>query len=325
MAVRQYVLFAAALALTVSAQAQAPSEEMTWTTLGTQAGPIASAERAQPANLLLFREQVVLVDAGDGAAGQLAKAGVALPRLGAVFLSHLHHDHAGGLAAVIGLRYQLGVAGVLRVYGPPGTRELVDGITRSLRPLSRIGSGMASARPGPETLVEVREIRGGDTLLLGSLTVTAAENTHYSERNGAGVPGDPASLSLSLSFRFNTPTRSIVYTGDTGPSAAVERLARRADLLVSEMLDMDAQVAVVRRAFAGRPAAQVDEVLDHIRRHHLTPEQVGALAARARVGRLVVTHLGPGTRDAGLLAGYRRRIATAYKGPTAIANDLDRF
>jgi ribonuclease BN (tRNA processing enzyme) len=39
------------------------------------AGPLADPTRAQPATLLRWQGGMVLVDAGDGAAGQLAKAG----------------------------------------------------------------------------------------------------------------------------------------------------------------------------------------------------------------------------------------------------------
>lgn len=107
--------------------------------------------------------------------------------------------------------------------------------------------------------------------MLGALTVTAAENTRY-----ADPAARPADGPVSLAFSFDAPGRSIAYTGDTGPSPAVERLARGVDLLVSEMIDMAAQAAVVWRAFAGRPAAQVAEVVDYIGRQHLSPEQVGA-------------------------------------------------
>ena len=44
-----------------------------WVTLGTRAGPVASSTRSQPANLLIAGGQNILVDVGDGTAGQLAE------------------------------------------------------------------------------------------------------------------------------------------------------------------------------------------------------------------------------------------------------------
>ena len=105
------------------AKAAAPVQPgaMTFTTLGTNSGPIPNPERSEPANLLRFGDQVVLVDVGDGAPEQLVKAGVPLKAVTAVVISHLHFDHTGGLFAFLGLRYQAGIQGPLTIYGPPGT------------------------------------------------------------------------------------------------------------------------------------------------------------------------------------------------------------
>jgi ribonuclease BN (tRNA processing enzyme) len=58
---------------------------------------------------------------------------------------------------------------------------------------------------------------------------------------------------------------------------------------------------------------------------HLTPEQVGRLAAAAHVGRVVLTHLAPGTDDEADTRAYVAGISDHYRGPVTVANDLDRF
>ena len=64
-----------------------------------------------------------------------------------------------------------------------------------------------------------------------NIKVTAVENTHFHFQ-----PGSPGyGKYKSYAYRFDTPDRSVVFTGDTGPSDAVARLAKGADLLVSEM------------------------------------------------------------------------------------------
>jgi beta-lactamase superfamily II metal-dependent hydrolase len=80
--------------------------KMVWTTLGTMSGPIPSPDRSQPANLLWNSQHAILIDAGDGAAEQVAKAGHSLSDVDTIILSHLHIDHTGGLSALIGMRYQ---------------------------------------------------------------------------------------------------------------------------------------------------------------------------------------------------------------------------
>ena len=323
---------AVAVALTMShavvgaAAQQPPSAPPTvaaeFVTLGTQGGPLPSAERSQPANVLVRGPDAYVVDAGDGTVQRLAAAGIRLNRVRAVFLSHLHWDHVGGLQAVLGLRYQTNVPGVLTVYGPPGTQRLVDGLVASMQPGSEAGYGIPGARRiPPEDTVRVVELRDGGRAELPGIAVTAAENSHYSF-----APGSPeAERYKSLSFRFDMPERSIVYTGDTGPSADVERLAAGADVLVSEMIDLPATLDNVARVSPAMPPELREGMARHLADHHLSPVQVGEFAARAGVGRVVVTHLVPGRMTAEQEASYRAGIAQYYRGPVQFAADLDRF
>jgi ribonuclease BN (tRNA processing enzyme) len=304
------------------ATVSAPTAGAEFITLGTQGGPLPSAERSQPANVLVRGDDAYLVDAGDGTVQRLTGAGIRLNRVRAVFLSHLHWDHVAGLQAVLGLRYQTNAPGVLAVYGPPGTQRLVDGLVASMQPGSEAGYGIPGARrTPPEDTVRVVELRDGGRVELPGIVVTAAENSHYSF-----APGSPeAERSKSLSLRFDVAGRSIVYTGDTGPSANVERLAAGADLLVSEMIDLAATIENVARNSPNMPAPQREAMVRHLAGHHLSPVQVGELASRAGVGRLVITHIVPGVMTGEQEAGYRQAIARSYRGPVEFADDLDRF
>ncbi|KLE35926.1 MBL fold metallo-hydrolase [Aurantiacibacter luteus] len=293
-----------------------------WVTLGTRGGPVASDTRSQPANLLVVDGMNYLVDAGDGTAGQLAKAGLPTAAIAAVFISHLHFDHTAGLAGLLGLRWQTNAPRPLVVYGPPGTEDMVEGLVASMVPGTTAGYGVPGATErNPADEVRVVELRDGESVAVGAMRVTVRNNTHYSFAAESGL----ADRFESLSFRFDTPTRSIVYTGDTGPSPAVEDLARGADLLVAEMMDVEFTVAAVRRNSPNLPPHIASEMESHLRGHHLVPADVGAMASRAGVGALVVTHfvgLEPG--EDGHLA-YLRTIAESYDGPAVIAGDLERF
>lgn len=317
-------LATAAMALGLAlgkAQAEsAPQATLRWVTLGTAGGPIPQADRGQPANALRLGHTVVLADCGDGTAGALARAGIALPQVRAVVLSHLHQDHSAGLHALVGLRLQTQVPGKLKVLGPPGTRTLVDGIVQSLRPFAESTQGLPGAQgaPDPAAGVEVQEISDGDRVELEGLQLRARSNTHYSFAPGSAL----ARQHLSLSFRFEAAGRSIVYTGDTGPSAAVEELAQGADLLVSEMIDVQRTVDSVRSGRPDMPPAAVAGMQRVLRLHHLAPEDVGQLAQRAGVKSLVVTHLVAPGAEAADLVRYVDTIRSVYAGPVRIAAEL---
>jgi ribonuclease BN (tRNA processing enzyme) len=113
-------------------QAKAPQTEIV--TLGTMAGPMTNPERSQPATLLRWPGGMVLVDAGDGAVEQMARAGIDPVPLKSVVITHIHADHVGGLFALLARRYQL-MDPPITVYGPPGTRAIVVGLVAAMEPL----------------------------------------------------------------------------------------------------------------------------------------------------------------------------------------------
>jgi ribonuclease BN (tRNA processing enzyme) len=326
-----YLALAGALALNacpVLAQAGGvaePAETASaarWVTLGTRGGPLASATRSQPANLLVHDGRHYLIDVGDGATGQLAKLSLGTAHIDAVFISHLHFDHTAGLAGILGLRWQTNAADKLTVYGPPGIAELVSGLVASMIPGTTAGYGVPGApRQDPRDMAEVIELRDGAILDHQGMRVSVRNNSHYSFAPGS----DLAQRFESLSYRFDLPGRSIVYTGDTGPSTAVEELARGADLLVAEMMDVEHTLAAVRRNSPHLPPAVAQGMERHLRDHHLLPGDVGRLASTAGVGAVVVTHFVGREPDDPAHLEYLREIAAIYDGPVVIANDMDAF
>jgi ribonuclease BN (tRNA processing enzyme) len=171
------------------------------------------------------------------------------------------------------------------------------------------------------TLTDVVELRDGAQVDYAGMTVSVRNNSHYSFDPASGL----AERFESLSFRFNLPGRSIVYTGDTGPSSAVEELARGADLLIAEMMDVEHTVANVRRNNPNMPEAARLAMERHLREHHLLPADVGQMANRAGVRGVVVTHFIGRERNEPGHFEYLRQISAHYSGPVVIANDLDAF
>jgi len=126
---------------------------------------------------------------------------------------------------------------------------------------------------------------------------------------------DHPPIQHAFAYRFDTPDRSIVISGDTRYSQQVIDLARGADVLVHE---------VVSREFWERPdSPEPPTVVRHILASHTDSVDVGRVAAAAGVGTLVLTHFvpteGPGApTDEQWVAGVRRH----FKGKVIVGKDL---
>lgn len=297
--------------------------DTTFTILGTQGGPITAPHRGQPSNLLTVNGMQTLVDVGDGTAGRLSRLRLQAMDIDNILISHLHFDHVGGLLAIIGLRFQTNSPKPIQIYGPPGTDVFVAGIMAGMAPALEANYGV----PGETSftakqLVNTHVISAGDTFSLGDTKISVAKNTHYSF-----PPDSPKDKKFqSLSFRFETPDKTIVYTSDTGPSTEVEKLAKGVDLLVSEMIDIDLTIKLIAKKNPDLPKKRLKDMKIHLSRHHLTPGDLGKLATNSGAKELVVTHLAPGgamTREH--LAAYTKEIAAEFSGKITIAKDMDRF
>jgi ribonuclease BN (tRNA processing enzyme) len=243
-----------------------------------------------------------------------------------VFVSHHHIDHNGGLAPLLVTRWLLNERAPLPVIGPPGMTAMVDGIAAAYRatelaPITIGGPPMPAIRAtlAPRELAPVMDT---PTIVYqdANIRVLAITNDHYHFPPGS----EPAVAARSYAFRIETPGRTIVYTGDTGPSQHLEKLAMGCDLLVSEVIDIQAMAAVLARASDIPPAARTP-LMAHMAQDHLTPENAARLAAVTGAKRLVLTHLSPGMDDEVGTAGYTAGMAAIYRGPVSVANDLDRF
>lgn len=299
----------------------------TVTLLGTAGGPIHRRLRSQPASLLSVDGEHYLVDAGDGVARQLTLAGIAIPGVKQVFLTHLHADHVTGLAPLFVFAWTSAKAHPMTVYGPPGTKHLVEtALTYIETPVNihRLqyppvampidlftGSEPAVSEGGRPSLIYEDDI----------VSVYAVENSHYTT-----MPEVSQSYGedRSYSYRFDTSDRSVVFSGDTGPSDSLMQLAIGADVLVIEVIDLERQFEVVRK-MSGLPDDQLTVVMDHMAREHIAPDQIGLLAAKASVGRVILTHVVPGLDSERDMTAYINGVRQHYHGPVHVGFDLACF
>lgn len=207
----------------------------------------------------------IVLDLGGGTLGALQR--YADPSDATILLSHLHADHCLDVAGLlVWRRYHPGARpGLTRVHAPSG---------------AALRLGVASAERGGEVddVTDVLDLRPwvpGETLSLGPVAVEVALVDHPCEAYG---------------MRFtDTAGATLVYTGDTGPCAAITALAAGADVLLAEA------------SWTHAPDRPVGV--------HLSGTQAGVLAREAGVGRLLITHVPPWTSIDAVVAEARAEYA----------------
>lgn len=289
--------------------------------LGTSAGPVPRAGRSQPATALVAGGKTYLIDAGENVSQQLARAGLAGTELDAIFLTHLHFDHMLGLGPLMAFSWMSAQDRTFPIYGPPGTQELVRRDQQALAIGVDIFTPQMPPRPTLEALFPVHEVARLEPTTVYSdsvVKVTSVANSHYAT---AGLPPRSYGKDQSLSYRFNVAGKSIVITGDTGPSPAVEALASDCDILVSEIVDLPSITAELARVYGSEDDPRIAALRLHMEAEHLTPAEVGKLAQKARTKKLVITHFAMG-RSADL-ADIEQQIRQHYPvGEIVMGQDL---
>src|SRR5688572_9163455 len=289
-------------------------------TLGTSAGPPPRAHRAQSSNLLTVNGTHYVVDTGDGVARRLAKAGINVREIGTVFITHHHDDHTAGLGTLLSVAWDQNRTKPIYVYGPPRTTELVTAAVQyfTISAEIRIADGGRSI-PLAQVLFG-HDVGTGAIYEDANIKVTAVENSHFDFHEGPA-----AGKHNSYAYRFETPDRVIVFTGDTGASDAVTKLAKDADLLVSETSSCQARVQEMAddgRWQAMNPAEQTG-IMRQMTQGHMALDEIGKMAASANVKTVVLSHL-THKRD-GDYKLWAEDVKKHFSGPVLVANDLMEF
>ena len=289
-------------------------------TLGTVAGPPPRAHRAQFSNLLIVNGTLYVIDAGDGAARRIAKAGFNVRDVGVIFITHHHDDHTAGLGTLMSAAWDNQRTKPINVYGPPRTEALVKAAVQyfAISAEIRIADGGRTIPIGQ--LLFGHDVGPGTIYQDENVKVTAIENTHFGFHKGAA-----AGKHKSYSYRFEALARTIVFTSDTGPFPGLVEFAKGADILVAEANSIEQRMQDLTRS--GQWQVMTAEEQTRIKRQmaegHLSPEDVGKLADGAAVKSVVLSHLTWKADDD--YSSWVDEVKKRFSGPVAVAKDLKEF
>jgi len=147
---------------------------------------------------------------------------VEIKNLNTAFLTHLHSDHTIGFPDLILTPWAMGRNQPLEVYGPEGISEMTEYILKAYQ--EDIKNRLYGLEPANNQgwRVNAHEIEEGVIYKDPNVKVEAFLVKHGSWPNAYG-------------FRFTTPDKIIVISGDTAPCDNIQNQSQGADILIHEV------------------------------------------------------------------------------------------
>jgi ribonuclease BN (tRNA processing enzyme) len=283
--------------------AVAPAAKTRLILLGTGGGPRPRKGRHSSSQVIIVNDALYVVDCGDGVARQLVAAGLPLPQLRDVFITHHHSDHNADYGNLLLLSWVSGLHTRVDSWGPPPLEK----ITQLFFEMSATDIDIRIADQGiasPVPLIHAHDLtEPGVVMQDENVRVTSALVDH--------PPVVP-----SFAYRFDSADRSIVISGDTNRSENLVALAKGADVLVHEALWVPAVDGMAR----GAPNAALFK--KHMIGSHTAVEDCGRVAAAAGVKTLVLSHLAPSDDPAITDQMWIDAARPYFKGEIIVGRDL---
>jgi len=280
--------------------------------LGTAAS-IPTVARSLPSVVVKRKNEVLMFDCGEGVQRQMIRAGVGFHRKMKVFITHMHGDHVLGLPGLLQTMSLLDRQQKLEVYGPVGIKAFIEAMKETVQFVLTFTVGIYEIKD-EGVVCQEKEYEVNAALTdhgVPSLAYALIEKPRLGRFNpkkaeALGVPEGPLWSKLQRGEKVKTPTgrvvkpeqvvgkprlgRRIVYSGDTRPIESLVKLAEGADLLIHEATFDD---ELLNKALADA---------------HSTPSQAAKTAKKAKVKRLILTHLSSRYKNAQSLLEQARKI-----------------
>ena len=280
--------------------------------------PFPDPQRAGPCTAVIAGSRLFVVDAGSGASRNLQRMRLPVGNIEAVLLTHFHSDHIDGLGELLMQRWIGNVnTAPVKVLGPSGVEAVVGGLMTAYsqdRDYRVAHHGALVVPPG------------GFGAQVQSFALSKAANSVVLFKDDdlevSGFEVDHGVVKPAMGYLFRYKGRSVLISGDTRKSSAVELQAAGVDVLLHEALagNLVSEIGNIAQA-AGRPA--LAQIMSDIQNYHTTPSEAAQIAQNAGVGLLVLTHIVPPIPMSALEDLFLLDARKRFSGPLKIGRDGD--
>jgi ribonuclease Z len=253
-------------------------------------------------------KDVFFFDLGAGALRNFTGLKLPLNSASKVFVTHLHTDHVGDMAALV---WSIGKSGrnvPVELWGPSGaTKELGT---------ESYAKHLMLAHAWDTAAMKENPSKSGAKIIATEFPYD--KPTKIYERNGVVISSFPVKHMIAgpVGLRFDYNGRSIVYSGDTTPTDSLQVASKGGvDLLIHETFPDAATFAKK----AGWPIELAKTALSHL---HTSPAMAGKIFKQAGARMSVIFHLAV---DHETVGSVYKEMRGQYDGPVTIAQDLTVF
>ncbi|WP_295890456.1 MBL fold metallo-hydrolase [uncultured Vibrio sp.] len=294
--------------LMAQAKTLEPSDTTQVVMLGTGT-PFNDANHSGQSVAIVVNDSVYLVDFGPGVARQIDAARLkgykGFPGntlrptfIKHAFLTHLDSDHTMGIADIVLTPWVLGRKEPINIYGPPNTNFLVNQTLKAFD--TEIQHRMKGAQPANPEGYKVNT-----TIIREPGVVYEDENVTveaFNARHGDWPDG------YALGYRFTTPDRVIVVSGDTAFDEKVVENYKGADILIHEVYSMEGL------------AKRTPDWQNYHQKAHTSTEELAKIGEQVSPALMVLNHvLYFGTND----ESVDKEFSQFYRKNYTLAKDLD--
>ena len=234
-----------------------------------------------------------LIDCGEGTQRQLLKAKISPTKITRILLSHWHGDHILGLPGLLQTLSNLEYSKTLKIYGPVGTKKFISNLINLLISKNKINYEVIEISK-KQRIIDNKEFFIIGELLFHSINCIGYSFNKKSKRKinlkytkKFNLIKSPLLGKLqqgkTISYKGNkitpskgtilVPGKKITIISDTGYNPKLATFAKNSELLVIESTFLDKDKAKAR---------------DY---KHLTAKQAAMIGKRAKVKKLILTHL----------------------------------
>jgi ribonuclease Z len=283
--------------------------------LGTS-GSVPTPKRSLPGIAVKRKGEIILFDCGEGIQRQIIQARLGFHKKMKVFVTHMHGDHVLGLPGILQTMSLMDRKRGLNVYGPPGIKAFTDAVQQTIQFVLTFPLKIFEIKEegvvydGKE--YEVHAIWADHVIpsLAYALVEKSRPGKFYAKKaEKLGVPEGPLWGKLQRGSNVKLPDgqvikpqqvmgsqrlgRKIVYTGDTRAFNGLTKFAENADLLIHD-------------------GTFDDELSDKAWEDgHSTPSQAAETAKKAKVKKLVLTHISARYKNPSILLEQAQKVFSA--------------